>query len=293
MTDEPLVTNVSDTARWVAVHRAVESARPDALFHDSLAGLLAGTRGREIAEAARREIADDWFLVARTKQIDDRVADAVRAGCDLVVNLGAGLDTRPYRMDLPTELEWIEVDLPGLIEEKNSLLADQVPRCQLTRVAVDVTDHVALTAFLDATLEGVHQALILSEGLVMYLDDDSVAALASALRRPQVAGWCLDFSAAGVAQLMVDRNEGLLQRAPWTFLPADGVAFFEALGWRVEYLESIFAAAGRLDRLSSDALEGLAGPQPDPRAPGQSPYSGVVELTPETRWRPQGKHAEQ
>lgn len=39
------VTGVSDTARWVAVYRAWESARPDALFHDPFAQRLAGDRG--------------------------------------------------------------------------------------------------------------------------------------------------------------------------------------------------------------------------------------------------------
>jgi O-methyltransferase involved in polyketide biosynthesis len=39
---QPLVSNVSDTARWVAVYRAWESARPDALFRDAFAERFAG-----------------------------------------------------------------------------------------------------------------------------------------------------------------------------------------------------------------------------------------------------------
>ncbi|WP_051133409.1 class I SAM-dependent methyltransferase [Nocardia paucivorans] len=90
MTQQPLVTHVSDTARWVAAHRATETARPDALFTDPFAARLAGERGREIAAAAAEAIADDWFLVTRTKLIDDHVVAAVAAGCDVVVDLGAG-----------------------------------------------------------------------------------------------------------------------------------------------------------------------------------------------------------
>lgn len=41
MTDTP-IENVSDTAFWVAHYRALETKRPDALFHDPLAGVLAG-----------------------------------------------------------------------------------------------------------------------------------------------------------------------------------------------------------------------------------------------------------
>jgi O-methyltransferase involved in polyketide biosynthesis len=36
------IENISDTARWIAYVGALESARPDALFHDALAQRLAG-----------------------------------------------------------------------------------------------------------------------------------------------------------------------------------------------------------------------------------------------------------
>ncbi|MFE3290559.1 class I SAM-dependent methyltransferase [Rhodococcus sp. NPDC059234] len=280
MSSQPLVSNVSDTARWVAAHRAMESARPDALFRDPLADRLAGERGRAIAEAAGQGMADDWFLVTRTKLIDDQVAAAVAAGCNLVLNLGAGLDTRPYRMELPTDLVWIEVDLPDLVAEKSALLAEETPRCRLVRTAVDVTDPGAMTACLDSVLTDAARALVISEGLVMYLDEADVVALSMVLTRPEIIGWCLDFSTAGVAQLMADRNEGLLRRAPWTFLPANGVTFFEELGWNATYLESIVVGAARFNRLSPPVPhEDLAAQQPDPWAPGQQPYSAVVRLT--------------
>ena len=283
MTNEPLVTHVSDTARWVAVHRAAETTRPDPLFTDPFAERLAGPRGREIAAAAAEAIADDWFLVTRTKLIDDQVTAAVRAGCDVVIDLDAGLDTRPYRLTLPRDLLWIEADLPGLIAEKTALLAEDEPRCRLLRTSLDVTDTEAVTGLLDATLGrlgGTRRALVITEGLVMYLDDDTATGLARALRHPSVVGWCLDFSAAGVAALMADRNEGLLQRAPWSFLPANGVGFFEDLGWQAGHVEPILTGAARLNRLSSPELLAAAnGPQPDPRAPGDVPYSAVAYLT--------------
>jgi O-methyltransferase involved in polyketide biosynthesis len=81
----------------------VESARPDALFHDPLADRLAGERGRAIVAAAPRTIRNGWFLVARTKVIDDVIIDAIADGCDRVLNLAAGLHTRPYRLDLPSD----------------------------------------------------------------------------------------------------------------------------------------------------------------------------------------------
>ena len=142
---DSLVSNVSDTARWVTAHGAKESARPDALFHDPLAERLAGERGHAIVAAAPRSIRDGWWLVARTKIIDDLIADAISQGCDWVLNLAAGLDTRPP-LDLPAELGWVEADLAPLVAEKEQLLADQTPRCRLSRHAVDLADPVPATS---------------------------------------------------------------------------------------------------------------------------------------------------
>ena len=108
---KPLVSNVSDTARWVAAIRADESRRPDAIFHDPLAGKLAGDHGHAIAEASARRSGASWPMVARTKVIDDLIATALAEGCDRVLNLAAGLDTRPYRLALPASLDWIEAGL--------------------------------------------------------------------------------------------------------------------------------------------------------------------------------------
>jgi hypothetical protein len=36
-------------------------------------------------------------------------------GADFVVNLAAGLDAQPYRIQLPTTLQWLEVDLPDIV----------------------------------------------------------------------------------------------------------------------------------------------------------------------------------
>jgi methyltransferase (TIGR00027 family) len=98
-----VISHVSDTARWTALHRATESARPDALFDDSLAERLAGEHGRAIGAKVPRSTRNGWWLVARTKIIDDAITAAINGGCDRVLNLAAGLDTRPYRLDLPSD----------------------------------------------------------------------------------------------------------------------------------------------------------------------------------------------
>src|SRR5690349_5950590 len=122
---EPVVTHISETALWVAVHRAQESKRPDAIFRDPFAERLAGERGRQIATDLKRVWRSDWVIVVRTKLIDDLVMTSLADGADRVINLAAGLDTRPYRLALPPTLTWIEADLPGLIDEKERLLAGE------------------------------------------------------------------------------------------------------------------------------------------------------------------------
>src|ERR1700736_2316765 len=120
---EPLIRAISDTARWVAVYRAQESERPDAIFHDPYARALAGDRGAQIAAALPFGEQNAWSFIARTYLVDQFVTAELRRGVGLVINLAAGLDARPYRMDLPGTLRWVEVDLPQIIDYKESILA--------------------------------------------------------------------------------------------------------------------------------------------------------------------------
>jgi methyltransferase (TIGR00027 family) len=274
-----VITHVSDTAKWTALYRATESTRSDALFNDPLAERLAGEQGRAIVANTPATSRNGWWLVARTKIIDDAIADAIANGCDRVLNLAAGLDTRPYRLDLPPDLPWIEADLPDLLAEKTEILADQTPRCHLTRSAVDLSDPVARDAFFDTALNGATKALVLTEGLLMYLKDADVQALSDSISRPEVAWWMFDFGGPGLKRLMNKKMAGLLQNAPFIFAPDDGLAYFERLGWHVLELDHLMAAARRLRRLPMFMWPALWGPQPDPRSPGKRPWSATALLS--------------
>jgi len=248
------------------------------LFNDFLAERLAGEHGRAIAARAPRTVRTGWWLIARTKIIDDVISNAIGAGCDRVLNLAAGLDTRPYRLNLPPEFEWVEADLPGLLTEKAQLLADETPRCRLTRTAVDLADTRARSAFLDQALAGTSKALVLTEGLLMYLDDNEVVEFSATLHRREVSWWTTDFVSPGLKRLM-NRKSGMLQSAPFRFAPDNGVAFFEDLGWRVAEVEPLAAVAYRLDRLPFLMRLAARLPQPDPRRPGARPWGAAVCLS--------------
>jgi methyltransferase (TIGR00027 family) len=274
------VSNVSDTARWVAVYRAWESARSDALFNDPYAKSLAGERGQAIATLMPAQARNGWPMIARTKLIDDLVQAAVAQGCDCVINLAAGLDTRPYRLALPTSLQWIEADLPALIEEKEQLLADAKPRCQLRRIKVDLTDAAARVVALQEAVTPSTQALVITEGLLVYLDEAQVRDLSRDLAAlPGVRNWILDLASPAILELMQKGMGAHLTNAPLKFAPANGIAFFEALGWRVYQMHSIFRAAVRFRRLPWFLRLFALLPEPNPRKLGRARWSGVAQLT--------------
>src|SRR6059058_1945296 len=104
------VRNVSDTARWAAYFRALETARPDALFRDRFAERLCGQHGVDIANTLPDGNKHAWAWVTRTYLFDHFIKQELQQGADLVLNLAAGLDARPYRLELPASLQWIGVD---------------------------------------------------------------------------------------------------------------------------------------------------------------------------------------
>jgi methyltransferase (TIGR00027 family) len=273
------IYNVSDTARWVAVYRAWESARSDALFHDPYAEALAGERGHAIAALVPRQARNGWPMIARTKLMDDLVLATIEQGCDCVVNLAAGFDTRPYRLALPSSLRWTEADLPALIEEKERLLKDAQPHCQLRRIKVDLADSGTRAAMLQEAVGSSTHALVITEGLLLYLDEAQVRSLTIDLRENvAIRWWMLDITSPALLGMMKKSMGPKLENAPLKFGPPNGVAFFEELGWRVTYVQSVLRAAARFRRLPwTMKLFGFL-PEADPRKPGRTPWSAVVKL---------------
>ncbi|MFF2551111.1 class I SAM-dependent methyltransferase [Nocardia sp. NPDC058058] len=278
--NQPLIGDISDTARWVAAYRAAESERPDALFHDRLADRLAGARGHAIADGpvAPRGGRNGWPQVVRTRLIDDLIGRALAQGCDRVINLAAGLDTRPYRLELPTGLRWYEADLPGLVAEKTRLLAEETPGCTVVRRAVDVTDDTACRAFLSEATDGARHALIITEGLLPYLTPEQVRGLGALLRQPAVEWWLLDIYSPMMRRAVNLTMGEQLGSARWQFAPVEGVRFFT--GWTALETESLFEAAARWKR--SPPFVRLHARLPSlgtPDRPGRiSLWSGAVRL---------------
>ncbi|MCA9573349.1 MAG: class I SAM-dependent methyltransferase, partial [Myxococcales bacterium] len=135
------ISHVSDTARWVAVYRAMETERPDAIFRDPFARALAGPEGERIVQEVARGRSAAWAMTVRTAVFDELILRAVRdEGVDRIVNLAAGLDARPWRMELGAGVSWVDVDLPGILDHKLDALRDETPRCAYRGLSADLTD---------------------------------------------------------------------------------------------------------------------------------------------------------
>src|SRR5262249_53974827 len=135
------IENLSDTARWVAMYRAMESERPDAHFRDPWARRLAGERGQQILNGIPGGRSVAWPLVVRTGLFDEILARLLKhPGLDVGLDLPAELDARPWRIPPPAELSWADLDLAGILEQKRGVLADAKPACRYEAVSLDLRD---------------------------------------------------------------------------------------------------------------------------------------------------------
>jgi methyltransferase (TIGR00027 family) len=279
MTD-PLIRDVSDTARWMAVYRARESDRPDAVFRDPHARALAGERGERIANAMADQNMQ-WSVVARTYAFDRWLSKEIANGADLVLNLAAGLDARPYRMDLPPSLTWVEVDLPEILDYKQQILAGHQPVCALERVPLDLSNYDARRGLFASLARRFSRTIIVSEGLVIYLMPDEVRALAQDLAdAPGFTRWILDVVSPGLLRMIEDSAGPMLRQAgaPFLFAPAEGPAFFERAGWQVAGTRSLLKTAAKLQRLPI-FLRMMAMLPEGPQPAGSRPWAGVALLS--------------
>jgi methyltransferase (TIGR00027 family) len=272
------VRNVSDTALWVAYFRARETQRPDALFHDPYAERLAGERGFEIANTLPEGNKHEWAWVARTYLFDKFLQREIQEGATLVVNLAAGLDARPYRMDLSATLQWVEVDLPEIISYKEEVLAGEKPRCRLERISLDlskVEERRALFAELDRRASKV---VVMTEGLLIYFATAEVASFAKDLAAgTHFESWIIDLASPGQLRLMQRTSGKQLSEAgaAFRFGPLEGPNFFVPHGWDPKDVQGLLKTAAQFNRPPTELLSLL----PEPKGlPGNFPWTGVCLL---------------
>jgi len=176
----------NDSAFMIAYERALETERgEDALVNDPFAKQLAGLKGKELSDSFGAaasvsyklwpEFHKQWTVV-RTKFIDDhleRIIKEVKPKELQLVNLGAGLDTRAFRLDSASKLLVVyEVDMEAINVPKAKIFKalNSVPVCERKLVSADLTVEGALKEELaKAGFEPSRGSIFLAEGLLMYL----------------------------------------------------------------------------------------------------------------------------
>lgn len=206
------------TALLVATARAIETHRHDSLAQDGYAEHFvraapasAGWPVR-VEQVAGGDSNHLWgrfarYFGLRTRVLDEFLLRSVRRDARQVVLLGAGLDTRAYRLDWPSDLVVYEVDRAGVLAFKEGVLQElsAAPRVKRVTVPVDLrADWVA--ALTSAGFDPVVPSAWLAEGLLFYLPGAAETSLVDSVHRLAADGSALAFEAKLEKDLMAYRD---------------------------------------------------------------------------------------
>lgn len=225
------------TARWTAAVRAQETARADALFADPWAAALAGEEGLAWLEQRGGSALP---IVIRTRYFDDALLRAT-AGPNMrqVVLVGAGMDTRAYRLDWPEGMRLFELDQTPVLADKAEALAaaGAQPRCRRTAVAVDLTQDWP-AALLASGFDPRQPSAWLLEGLLFYLPSQTGAALLTQVSGLAAPGSWLGFDVVNSATFTSPYTKAWVEMqasygAPWIGALDDPEGLLAPLGWSV------------------------------------------------------------
>lgn len=254
------MSKLTETAYLVALYRALETERSDALFQDPWARQLAGGQGQLLQTLLGNPQRYSDVIAIRTHLIDGLIQELIAADkIGLVINLGAGLDTRPYRLQLPSSLIWLEIDLPEILEYKYQKLLGLQPRCILKQITGDLADSTLRTSLFAVVNQLSKPVLVITEGLLGYWNECQVSTLASTMSQQRyVSRWILELaSPAALRGWQTLYNHTLYDqyvangKPAFQFAPQQGPAFFQNWGWHVVNQYDVIEKMIQLKRTSS------------------------------------------
>ncbi|MFJ9659391.1 class I SAM-dependent methyltransferase [Streptomyces griseoflavus] len=204
---EGVDAGVGLTALLVAAARAIETHRHDSLAQDTYAEHFVRAAPAcanwpvRIAQVPDGDSDPLWgrfarYFGLRTRVLDDFVLRSVRTGARQVVLLGAGLDTRAFRLDWPSDCVVYEIDRAGVLAFKHQVLTDlsATPKAERVTVPVDLrADWV--TALTTAGFDPAAPSVWLAEGLLFYLPGPAETYLIDTVDRLTTEGSTLAFEA--------------------------------------------------------------------------------------------------
>jgi len=212
---------VGVTALLVAAARAIETHRHDSLAQDAYAEHFVRTAPASADWPVRIQQVPDgdadplWgrfarYFGLRTRIFDDFLLQAVRAGARQVVLLGAGLDSRAYRLDWPAGCVIFEIDRDAVLSFKHQVLDALAATPKATRVPIPIDlreDWVA--ALAEADFDPAVPTAWLAEGLLFYLPAAAETQLIDAIDRLSAPGSVLAFEVKLDKDLMEYRDSPL------------------------------------------------------------------------------------
>jgi len=263
------ITHVSDTALMVAACRALEAESPDGFVHDPFAARLAGERGPAILQALPQPDMMRFGIAVRRHFMDELLLEALALKpIATVVSVGCGLDTRPWRLELPPHLRWIEVDFADMLEYKEALMSAETPRCRREHITPDLNESAQRHAIYAAI--GPAPALMITEGLLMYLPAATVAALTTETwQESGIAQWMTDITTTAFSKAInMDAMRSVRNVQASDFLTGEQILDVVRLhGWvtaaRRSYLTDMAFAMERIRRLMGNRPQ-PPGPPPVP-----------------------------
>ena len=265
------ITHVSDTALMVAACRAHETALEDAFLCDPFAARLAGERGLAILRAMPYSAIAQIGLAMRARFVDELLLQALRDyPVATVLSAGCGLDTRPWRLDLERNLRWIEVDFADVLDYKDRLMSDERPRCRRERLTIDVNDPLQRRAMYEAC--GSAPALMITEGLLLYLPASTVEALAAeSSNQSGVRHWISDITTSAFSRVLgggADTMQAIRHVQASDALTGEQILdVIQRHGWTTSSQRSYITDVGfLLDRVRR--MMGGVTPPPRPYPPG-------------------------
>jgi methyltransferase (TIGR00027 family) len=234
----PDVEGVAATALLTAASRARESARPDALFVDPWAELLAGSAGREFLQRHEDVLnATTPIFVVRHRFFDDFLAGAARSGIQQIVLIAAGLDTRAYRLVWPLGTHIYELDQSQVLAYKQEVLdrAGATPACVRVPVAADLRDDWP-AILLAAGLRADEPTVWLAEGLLFYLPETGARSLLTTMASLSAPGSVLGTDTMSATMLASGERRAWVSLyadsgAPFVFGTDDPEGFVTSSGW--------------------------------------------------------------
>jgi N-methyltransferase len=239
--DQPLSV-LGSTALSVAACRAIESTRIDAWFHDELAQhVLAAAIAEAGAESAVSRGLVRWVAV-RTRFLDGLVENAVADGLRQVVIVGAGLDARAFRLELPRDLTVFEIDHAEVFSLKQRLLdeLELMSNCRRRVVVADLVTDDWLKSLTDTGWTPSRPTVWVVEGLLVYLNHDDRTRLLTQLAAASDSGSVLGAT-------LGTRTDNLAHPLWHPAASADPVEWLASCGWRatVQTMADASAAFGR------------------------------------------------